>query len=108
MARLYGFLHGRRPRGLHHYCFAHRLAFKHITTPSIKVLKPSVNLSASAMCFIVTASAMLIAAPTISTAAFFFYSPVSAPNRASVPWTTPGTNAIVRKNSFKKFIPISS
>jgi hypothetical protein len=54
-----------------------------------------------------TASAMLIADPTISIAAFFFCSPVFAPNSASVPWTTPGINAIDLRNSFKKFISIS-
>jgi hypothetical protein len=87
------------------YCFAQMLAFKQVTTPSMIALSPSVNLPESAICFIVTASAMLIADPTISTAAFFFCSPVFAPNIASVPWMTPGINAIARKNSFKKSIP---
>jgi hypothetical protein len=54
------------------YGFAQMLAFRQTTTPSITVLSPSVNLPESAICFFVTASAMLIAAPTTSTTAAFF------------------------------------
>src|SRR5258708_1500192 len=64
---------------------------------AVEIVGAAINIAdAVTMKHIADASAMLIAAPTISTAAFFFCSPVLAPNRATVPWTTPGINAIAR------------